>query len=86
MANAMTDQWLKDLDKKADALRKKMELEERVRNDPEYKAAQEKFKAICEGLNERRKIAADEEFEVFKRVLDRIAKEMGYTKKEEIGP
>ena len=85
MSNAMTDQWLKDLDKKADEIRKKMELEERVKNDPEYKEAREKFEAICEGLKERRKIAADEEFEVFTRVLNRIAKEMGYTKKEEIG-
>lgn len=83
MANAMTDRWLKELDETFKRQQIQMELSHRVINDPEYKEAQEKYKAICEGLNERRKIAAQEENEVFKKVMDRIAKEMGLTIKEE---
>lgn len=83
MANAMTDMWLKELDESFKKQQIQNELNHRVINDPEYKEAQEKFKAICEGLNERRKIAAKEENDVFKKVMDRVAKEMGLKTKDE---
>ena len=81
--NAATEKWLKELDETFKKQQIQTELTHRTINDPEYKKAQEKYKAICEGLEERRKIAAKEESEVMKRVMDRIAKEMGLTKKDE---
>lgn len=83
MGNAMTDKWLKELDEVWKKENIRMELSHRVMTDPEYVEAQEKYKAICEGLEERRKIALKEETEVFNRVMERIAKEMNLTKKED---
>lgn len=82
-SNAATEKWLKELDETFKKHEIQMELTHRVINDPEYKEAQEKYEAICEGLEERRKIAAEEKNEVMKKVMDRIAKEMGLNKKDE---